>query len=328
MIRSRALKFVWPIALGVAIAGLSACDSADTGNFESQEIEALYQSVSSELALTSDQGAAFVRTLDKHDRPDRSPGFMWTVAAELSENLTAEQIASLLERTGSLERNEPFKGLKGFPGGGGYYGVGGFMGGSPRHGQAPGDGVIELTDEQQDALRAIHEDFRSKMKSLRDEHEAGAITDEELLSEIRSIHDAMRTELDAVLTEEQKAALEEFRREKEAEFQAFREEVNDVRDGVLGLTDDESEAFDAIMSDQLSAREVLFEQFQAGDLTITEFQSEVEALNEARNEALEALLSETQYQIVQIHDALAVRMGKRGHHGRLRHHGGMFGLPS
>jgi Spy/CpxP family protein refolding chaperone len=325
MLLKRALKFVRPIAVVAVIVGMSACDSSDTSDFESQEIDALYESVSRELSLTTSQSTRFAEALFRHDRSDRSPGYMWTVAAELSEVLTAEQIAGLIERTRSIDGNEPFRGLRGFPGAGGYYGVGGFMGGSGRHGQSPADEIIELTEEQRQAIRAIHEDFRERMKALRDEREAGTSTDEELLREIRSLHDEMRAELDAVLTDDQKAALEEYRRDKEAEFAAFREEVNQVRDAVLGLSAEESEAFDAIMADQLSAREVLFEQFQAGDLELAEFQDEVQALHQARDAALEALLTESQYEIVQIHDALAVRMSHKGHHGRPRNHRGLPG---
>jgi Spy/CpxP family protein refolding chaperone len=325
MLLKRALKFVRPIAVVAVIVGMSACDSSDTSDFESQEIDALYESVSSELSLTTSQSTRLAEALFRHDRSDRSPGYMWTVAAELSEVLTAEQIASLIERTRSIDGNEPFRGLRGFPGAGGYYGVGGFMGGSGRHGQSPADEIIELTEEQRQAIRAIHEDFRERMKALRDEREAGTSTDEELLREIRSLHHEMRAELDAVLTDDQKAALEEYRRDKEAEFAAFREEVNEVRDAVLGLSAEESEAFDAIMADQLSAREVLFEQFQAGDLELAEFQDEVQALHEARDAALEALLTESQYEIVQIHEALAVRMSHKGHHGRPRHQRGLPG---
>ena len=297
--------------------GLFGCDSTDTsdGDFSSLEVQDLYNSVTSELGMTDPQQRRFANALAQHDSRRREPGYLWIVADSLAKTLSDEQIEELLSRTAPMEGAGVFRGLAGFPGAGGFYGLGGFKGASNRHGESPLDEALDLTDEQVEAIHAIHEAFRADVRALRTALRNGEITKEEFLQSIIELHAALKEAVSDVLTDEHKAIIEDFRGRREAAFMQFRDDVIAVRDEVLGLTPEESDAFNAILQDHLDAREVLLEQFQDGELSLEMLQSEIDALNDVKDEALQALLTDEQYLVVQIHDALAVRMGRRGHHG-------------
>lgn len=312
------LKELRLLGVPVLILGLvlTGCDSSDTseGDFSSLEVQDLYNTVTSELQMTGGQEGRFAQALAQHDRPNHEPGYLWIVADSLADTLTDEQIDELLSRTPPMEGAGVFRGLAGFPGGGGFYGLGGFMGGSGRFGDSPLDEALDLTDEQTLAIHEIHRSFRAEVKALRESFDSGEITEDDFIRSLMDLHAGLKEDVANVLTDEQKTILQEFRDSREADFLAFRDEVNAVRDEVLGLTESQSEAFNAILEDHLEAREVLLEQFQEGEISLATLQSEIDALNEAKDEALQALLTDEQYLVVQIHEALAVRMGRRGHH--------------
>ena len=315
---------IFSFALGAALLlGLAACDSTSTNSDVSDdELSLLSASLSEELSLSTAQSEDVSGSFSKHGgHGKREPGFLWQVAGDLQSTLTDEQKAELFDRTEQMEGVLSFRGLLGFPGAGGFYGIGGFMGGSRRHGVSPVDAVLNLTEEQETALHELHDTYREQFKALAESFKTGEITEDDMVAEIVALRDEKKAAVLEVLTDEQKAALEAFRAEREAEFAAFREEVNAVRNEVLSLTDDQASAMDALFEEQLAARENLIEQLQAGEITAADFQAEIEALETARREVLEGLLDAVQLEIVQIHDALAVRSGRFGHRG----HRGGFG---
>ena len=296
---------------------LAACDSntADE-NLSDPELAQLSASISDEVSLTSAQQDDFEASLAQHgDRRNREPGFLWTVAADLQATLTDEQKEELFAGTEQAEDGLSFRGLLGFPGAGGRYGIGGFMGGSRRHGVSPVDVELNLTEDQETALTEIHTRYREQFKALAESFENGELTENEVLAELIALRDTKQAEILGVLTDEQEALLEEYRAEREAQFEEYRAEVNAVRNEVLGLTTEQADAIDALFEEQLSSRESLIEQLQAGTITVTDFQAEIEALETARQDVLSGLLDGLQYEIVQIHDALTVRSGRFGHRG-------------
>ncbi len=222
----------------VLITGLAACDTTNTNSeLSDPELAQLSSFLTDELALTAAQQDDVNTSFARHgERGDRTPGYMWTVAADLQATLTDEQKEELFNGTDDFERGLSFRGLLGFPGSGGFYGLGGFMGGSRRHGISSMDSVLNLTDEQQTAFQEIHTRYREQFKALADELKAGSLTEDELLTQLLALRDAKQAEILDLLTDEQEAALEVYRTEKEAVFQAFRDEVNAVRNEVLELS--------------------------------------------------------------------------------------------
>ena len=311
---------ILPVVL--MLLGLSACDALESDDTADPELAQLSASITDELSVSSERASEIESAFTSHRGGDREAGRLWNVAAELQQTLTDEEKAALLDNTKEMERGLSFKGLLGFPGAGGFYGLGGFKGGSGRHGLSDRDSVLNLTDEQQEAIKAIHEASRETIRALREALDAGTITEDALLAQLFDLVEQKQADIQAVLTDEQIQALETYRSEKEANFEAFRAEVILVRNDVLGLSTDEATTMDAIYQDQLDSREVLIEQLQTGTITLTELRAEVEILEAVRLEALTALLDAVQLEIVQIHDALSVRAGRFGHRGGRHGKGG------
>ena len=297
---------------------LAACDSTTANDdLTDSELAQLSEIISDEISMTDDQRGAFDESLERNggDRFNREPGFLWTVAADLQASLTDEQKEELFNGTEEVEEGLSFRGLLGFPGAGGRYGLGGFMGGSRRHGISPVDSALDLTEDQEAALTEIHTRYKDEFRALAESFRNEELTQDEVLAQLIALREAKHTEILDVLTDEQEAILEENRAEREARFEEYREEVNAVRNEVLGLTEEEATAIDALYEEQLEVRENLIEQVQAGTLTVVDFQAEIDTLESARQEVLAGLLNDLQFEIVQIHDALTVRSGKFGHRG-------------
>lgn len=303
------------LLIGILLVNVN-CDSAtNDSDVMSAESSDLLAEMSQELALTSTQVTSFEQTLARHDRGERPVGFLWYVADSLSNILTDEQIDKLIDRTRTLEGGNHFRGLAGFVGGGPYYGFGRFRGIGAK-GRAAADSVLNLTDDQKDQIKDIHKSYRDQAKSLIDSFRDGTITADDLVRGLLELRTDRKTDVTAVLTADQLAALDEFKLQREARIEALAAEVKAVRDAVLGLDVATSGAYDSINLEQLDAREVLVDEFEAGDIDLATLQQEIAELIGVRSEALEALLSADQFVVVTIHDALVVRVAKRGHRSR------------
>jgi hypothetical protein len=95
-----------------------------------------------------------------------------------------------------------------------------------------------------------------------------------------------------------------------------------VRNDVLGLDADEAAAFDAISEGNRATAEALREQVRNGEITRDEAHAAMLTLRDERNTQLAAMLDETQLEIVQIHDALQMRMRHHGLRGQGSDQGG------
>ena len=304
------------LAVSVSVVGCDNVGSLNQPDFSTQEADVLFTTLSSELSLTTMQSSSLELTIKRSDGPARVPGYLWVIADSLSKTLTDEQIAELLDRTDRFEGTHAFRGLNGFPGGSSYYGVFGFFGSDRHHGEAVVDSVLNLSDAQRDSIQTIHKDYRRELKALRRARRDSTISAADYLAQRDQLRESTIAAVLDVLTPEQRAALDEFRQQVEADLEAYRAAVVAARDGVLGLSTEESDGFNAILADQLQAREVLTEQYQSGQISREEFHSEVQSLRLETETALQALLTEDQYLVVQIHNALAARMSHEGFKGK------------
>lgn len=299
------------------MTGLSACDSSVSDQDGDLELAQLSSTISDEITLSADQQNDFEASLARHggDRRNREAGYLWQVAADAQASWTDEQKAELFEGTDDMESGFSFRGLLGHPGSGGFYGLGGFVGGSRRHGISPDDDVLNLTEEQEAAFETLHTTYREAFKALATSFQSEEITSDEFIAQMVALREDKAAAIADLLTDDQEAALEEYRTTRQADFAAFRAEVHAVRNDVLGLSDDQAAAIDALYAEQMETRESLIEQLQAGSISVADIQAEIEALETARQEVMVGLLDDTQYEIVQIHDALSVRSGRFGHRG-------------
>lgn len=348
-------KTAWWSGL-VLIVALAACESpsaVETSTDDATTTAALDLSntLAEELSLSASQAASVQQSITGHADERGDPGFLWYAAADLQQTLTDEQKATLFERTSQMGM-APFTGVcafpmhrVGLPGGRPGFGRPGERPGFGRPGERPsfgrpgerpsfgrpgfGDGTRPfspfadlLTEEQQAAVEEIFTRYKPQVEALITAHRNGELTDEAFRTQMQALQEALRAEIDALLTDEQKAALEARRAEREAQITDYLGAVKAAMADALDLTAEQQASIEALCTAQQTAREELFESFQAGSLTAAELQTSLQALHAEETTTLQGLLNEQQYEIVEIHGALQARHFRFGAGGP---GGGRFG---
>lgn len=308
-------RFYRKAALPVVAAlvfGLAACDSATTTEETASVAEATSEDLAAvvvaDLGLSAAQQATVSSFATKHGGATVEPGFSWRLAAQLQATLTEEQKQRLFERVAASIRERV---RTGEGNGGASFGMHSRHRQGGQRGGGPGGGFLEgiLTEEQRQQVEAIRATYREQIKAIRDGVDSGELTREQAREQVQAIHEAMRGEIDALLTEEQRQQIEAMRaEERQAEREARREQARDVRNEVLGLTDEEAAAFDAIMEAFREAASALREEMIAAGATRDEIHAAVQELKDQREAELEALLDDVQFEIVQLHEAVRHRM--------------------
>lgn len=293
---------------------ISACDSSDAidtvENTVDTELFDVAQSVSFiafDLELNSEEITQLQDAFDEHAGRAHEPGFLWNVAARLQANLTDEQKARIFARI----ENHPFPsgyfrndhaGPADFVRrkGGFLQGIGGF------------GGLFDLTEGQREEMNALREEFVSNLRKIAESVKSGTLDRADARAQMKALADDLREAIDELLTDEQKALIEEKKAEFEARREARAKAEKEVMVSVLGLDDRQVAALeelrDSIDEDRLEFRELI-----ENGATIDEVRALAEAARTAHNAALAGILDQTQYEIFIIHGALTVRMKmKRG----------------
>ena len=186
--------------------------------------------------------------------------------------------------------------------------------------------------DQQAAVDALREDFKAQIDALREERRAGTLEQEAFREQLQALADALKAEIDALLTDEQRDAIEACRAERQAEREAEREARREAdraaMSEALGLDAAlEAEVF-ALLDAHKSEVQSLVQQFQDDLVSCEDFQAAISDLKAAHDESLQAILDDVQWEIVLIHRALSSRMRGHGRRGGGRFgHGGPGGGP-
>lgn len=292
----------------LALLFLAACDSGQLleeteplDDDTAQMADALVQ----DLALSTQEATALRTSMASHEGLRGEPGFLWRVAADLQASLTAEQKERLFARAEQMQqrdhrpRHQRRQALR-------------FLLGDHLHGDGPlADVFATLTDEQRQALETIRESYRPQLRDLMAQRRDGALDAADFREQMQALREAMRAEIEAVLTDEQKAALEAAREQMKADREERRAAVAAVRDEVLGLTDEQKTALEELHAEHRAELQSLREQLEAGTAEPDELREAFEALREAHTEALAAVLTAEQLEIVTIHRILQHHVGKR-----------------
>ena len=222
------------------------------------------------LTLTASQQSQLDALASRY--ADLQPGDSWPLAADLEAVLTDGQIQSLAEKRAAQRAHR-----------------------SQRH-QAKGAGAdhrgktdrlrkasraLGLTEAQQAQMKERRETARAERKALREQLQAGAITDEQFTGRSRVLREQASASFDEVLTPGQ--------RQKREEAEARRDAMRTAREAVLQITPEQKAAF----------RSVRVEAARSGER------------GAARGSKRE-VLTEDQRQIVAVHRALAERSDRHG----------------
>ena len=324
---------------GMAMVGLVACGGEDAptepvdGSVANEalladaELGSAIDELTRDIGLSDDQRAA-IQDLVAHGQ-DRAgePGAAWYAAAELQGILTSEQIAELDSRLANtrdrvgMERGER-SGMRERAGEHSRSGAHA-RGGAGSFGPMPGDGHgfagLELTEEQRTQIRAVVESHQAELDALREEFRGSDLSREEMRNQAESVHEAIRAEIEPLLTQEQRDQLQE----REAGMEERRLAAGEHREAALerreaqhaamvdalGLTDEQIEVLDALREGRPG------ESARVGD----ESRSEI---RDAHRAVLAEVLTEEQQEIVTLHRALAAHQFQAAaREGRGRRHG-------
>ncbi len=327
---------------------ISACDSSngfESSDIESEDLDQTVAFLALDLGLNATGSRALSGAFAQHEGQSHEPGFLWRVAADLQQRLTEEQKQKLFDRyenirsapgaglgQGGRGQGQPGQGRQG-PGGFGQQGQGpGHMGqaggrqGPGQFGHTGGEqghlgGAIELTEDQKAQIKAIRDAHAEEFRTLMDSRRNGSLSVEDFRTQMEALQTAIKSEVDAVLTDEQKQQLEDLkaqrdaeRADREAQWEADREAAKLVMIEVMGLGDDQVTALD----DLHAARETLHTSIKdliengAGREEIREMLESARADFEV---ALAGILDGTQLEIFKIHAVIAQRMKNRRGHG-------------
>ena len=270
------------VLAGLAAFGLAACGGEDTptepvgGSVVSTDLLAdadlgsVIGELTKSLGLSDEQVSAIQELAAQHEDQERAPGAAWYAAAELQTILSSDQISTIdtqLAAARSRIRSRP-----------------GARSSRGMSGQGHGYAWLDLTEEQQAQIQAVLESHRAEFQSQREEARGSDLSRDELRSRAEAVREAIRAEIEPLLTQEQRdrlqereAGLEERReaamKNREAARQRGEAEHSAMVDA-LGLTDTQIEQMESLRQDRGAHREGFGE-------ILTDDQQEVVTLHRA-----------------------------------------------
>ncbi|SVD63086.1 uncharacterized protein METZ01_LOCUS415940, partial [marine metagenome] len=198
-------KLILPISTLLLMA--IGCDNPMLDNrveLDNSELQDFSSELASDLGLSETSASAVNDVLNRHGSggKHREPGFLWKVAGELADKLSEEEKARLFEK---MEEKEiplfgSLKTLKGKKG----------KGSKGKKGSSYFDGIKKvLTDDQKVTFKAIKVAYKEKFKTIQGQVKDGTLSKEDAKAQKAALKEAMKAEIDALLTDEQKAQLEQ-----------------------------------------------------------------------------------------------------------------------
>ena len=307
------------ILLGLMIALLvSACDttSVATDQDVTGSLDVPAAAIIDGLDLSGSDAQQVADIMNKYD--DQQPGRLWYVSAELQQTLSEDQKATLIasfdeDQKGVRQRRAGRQGVRGENKRGGFESL-----------------TNPLTDEQKEQLKAFREEQSASVKALIEQRREGTLSEEDFKARMQEAREAMKEALAGILTDEQLSELQE-RKENMQEKRGMREGAagearlrgrrgNRSSDGVKGgsvnrddiqaamvdaleLTAEQQEQIKQVREELRGQMEELRGQFDRENPEATK--ESIQALHASAKEKQEAILTETQAEVVAIHKAIS-----------------------
>ena len=275
-------KIILPISTFLFLA--IGCDNPLLDNavdLDSHELQDFSSELASDLGLSKSSTKSLNDVLNRHGRggKHREPGFLWKIAGELAVTLTDEEKARLFEKMD--EKDIPlFGGSKGKKG----------HAGKGRKGGDNFGGIYKvLTDDQKVTFKAIVTAYKERFKAIHEQVKDGSLSKEDARSQMDALKEAMQAEVDALLTEEQKAQIDQNKADRETERQAYKDSSKAVMVDVLDMTAEQVTAFGEANKEARDAAMALFEQAQNGDIDKDTLREGLKNIFATKNEKMEAL---------------------------------------
>ena len=301
-------RLILPISTFLLFA--VGCDNPMLDNaaeLDSPELQDFAKELSSDLGLSESSASAVNDVLNRHGRKGkhREPGFLWKVAGELAVELSDEEKARLFEKMD--EKEIPlFSSSKGKKG---------------KKGKSYFSQIKKvLTDDQKVTFKAIKVAYKERFKAIHEQVKDGTLSKEDAKAQKNALREALKAEIDVLLTDEQKAQLEQNKADRKEKRKAYRDSTKAVKVAVLGMTTDQLTAFDAAHQEARDAAKALFEKSKNGDIDKDTLREGLKNIFAAKNEKMLGIFDDSQIEIIKIHKALSLRKkkhkGKKGKKGK------------
>ena len=299
-------KLILPISTLLLMA--IGCDNPMLDNrveLDNSELQDFSSELASDLGLSKSSASAVNDVISRHGGrgKHREPGFLWKVSGELADKLSEEEKARLFEK---MEEKEiplfgSLKTLKGKKG----------KGSKGKKGSSYFDGIKKvLTDDQKVTFKAIKVAYKEKFKAIHAQVKDGTLSKEDAKAQKNALREALKAEIDALLTDEQKAQLEQNKADRKEKRKAYKDSTKAVKIAVLGMTLDQVSAFDAANQEAREAAKALFEKSKNGDNDKDTLRLGLKNIFAAKNEKMAGIFDDSQLEIIKIHKALSLRKKK------------------
>ncbi len=273
---------------------------------EDPELQALSDGLDADIGLSKSSINAFNDALNRHGKNGkhrRDPGFLWKVAAELQAELSDDEKQRLF---GWMDDQlVPY-----------LYGAnmdkrGGHTPGGPdRSGIDIKMLYTVLDDAQKEALRTILDSYRTQMSAVMNKVKDGTLDRAAAKAELEALETAMHAEIDALLTDDQKAAIDAKLAEMQQKMDAMRQAAHDAMVGALEMTSEEEAALETINKESAEAQKALMEKAKAEEMNREDLKEALTQLIADRNSNIETLFNDKQVEIIKIYTALGMQYSK------------------
>ena len=272
------------------------------------ELQGLSDGLNDDIGLSKSSINAFNDALNRHGKKGKhrsDPAFLWKVSAEMQSKLSDEEKYKLF---GWMDDNST------------PYLFAADMG--PKSSRGPKDGdkdkkhldirmLFTLLDEAQEiSLKAIMDSYKTKMDEVMKKAKDGTLDRDSAKAELEALEVAMHTEIEALLTDEQKQKLEDMHVEMKQKMEEMRQAGHDAMVNALSMTSLQEDGVTSINKETNEAQKALMEKAKAEEMSRDDMHEALKALFAERNSKIDALFDDTQMEIIKIYTALVMQYSK------------------
>lgn len=272
------------------------------------ELQGLSDGLNDDIGLSKSSINAFNDALNRHGKKGKhrsDPAFLWKVSAEMQSKLSDEEKYKLF---GWMDDNST------------PYLFAADMG--PKSSRGPKDGdkdkkhldirmLFTLLDEAQEiSLKAIMDSYKTKMDEVMKKAKDGTLDRDSAKAELEALEVAMHTEIEALLTDEQKQKLEDMHVEMKQKMEEMRQAGHDAMVNALSMTSLQDDGLTSINKETNEAQKALMEKAKAEEMSRDDMHEALKALFAERNSKIDALFDDTQMEIIKIYTALVMQYSK------------------
>ena len=269
------------------------------------DLQLFSDGLDADIGLSKSSINALNDALNRHGKDGkhrRDPAFLWKVAAELQGKLSSDEKARLLRWMD--DNSVPY-----------LFGSG--MDGKARGGPQGDKGKLDirsiysiLDEIQQESLKAIMESYGSKMRALQEQVKNGTLDKDAARAEFEALESAMQSEIEALLTDEQKQKLAEMKAQREEDRAKMAKAAHDAMVNALEMTADQESELETINNESVQAQKALMDKAKAEEMGREDVHEALKQLIIDRNSKIEALFDDKQLEIIKIYTALGMQYSK------------------